>query len=158
MVKVSDEHTFLVCGGMIEEDQFVSLLQGIQIDLVKKNPGQGFENIKWRYEITFKGDTFNDLSDVYDDLLQDLENLNYKNPKRDFIRDINSLMTKYPNRTSDEYIYLDNLFKRVEKIPYRKFDITRMKERVKKDKSTIEHKATNSGNIGYLWVSDSLDN
>ncbi len=155
MVKVSDEHTFLVCGGMIEEEQFVSLLQGIQVDLVKKNPGQGFENVKWRYKMDFSGDTFNELTDVYNVLLQDLENLSYKNPKKDFMKDIESLMTKYENRkTDDEYIYLDKLWHYVSKIPKEKFNIPILMEKIQKDKSRIEFKATTSGNIGYLWVSD----
>lgn len=154
MVKVSDEHTFLVCGGMIEEDQFVSLLQGIQIDLVKKNPGAGFENTKWRYNIDFIGDAFNDLSDVYDVLLEDLQNLRGKNAKLDFLKDISSLMTRFPNQLSNEYIYLKKLESKVMKIPFKEFNPVELSQKITYDKSKVESKIVTAGNIGYVWVSD----
>ena len=154
ITKVSDEHTFLVCGGMIEEEQFVSLLQGIQRDLVEKNPGQGFENLKWRYKMDFSGDTFNEVKDVYDYLLQDLSNLSGKNSKKDFLRDIESLMTKFSNKTSEEYVYLNKLWQDVSKTPYQKFDIKFLEQKIQKKKRQAEHKSIESGNIGYLWVSD----
>lgn len=155
MSKVSDEHTFLVCGGMIEENQFVEVLKNIQTDLCKNNPGQGFETLKWRYKMNFEGDTFNELMDVYDFLIEDLKNLPNKNSRKSFLKDIESYLTRYSNSKSTENEFLTNLYQKISNIPDKKFDISRQLEYFEKLRSGLDSKIFQSGNIGYLWVSDS---
>lgn len=168
--KVSDEHTFFVCGGVIQEDQFVSLLKRIQTNLINLYPGQGFENVKWRYSITFKG--LNEL----EDLLVDYELEDTLTKLITGLKDIQSKNLSLPGDNRAEVLsFMKGLFKEkklinwkfessrkylltqksdIENIRHGNFDIQRLINRFTKEKDAKFFKGSSSGNIGYVWVSD----
>lgn len=166
-IKVSDEHTFFVCGGVIQEDQFVALLKRIQTNLINLYPGQGFENVKWRYSIKFKDltelddlltnyeteDTLSKLIGGFEEIKsENLSNGDSKTKSLDFIEDLYKNNVNW--RFEESKKYLHKLFKDTDEIKYGTFDIKKLIKKVIAEKKNKFFKAENSGNVGYLWVSD----
>jgi hypothetical protein len=137
--------------------------------LIKLYPGQGFENVKWRYDITFKPEheledmlVNYELENTLTQLIEELQSIKSKNltageNKSIFLNFIKNL-TREKERIKwyfkDSNEYLRETYERVDQIPYGKFNIDRLINEKIKEKNAKYHKSYSSGNIGYLWVSD----